>query len=287
MGALSGLGEAAGKLLKARGETIAVAESSAGGLISAALLAVPGASAYFVGGGVIYTHKAREILTEIDFEKHPGMRSASEPYAALLAETMRRRLDTTWGLAETGASGPGGNRYGDAAGHSCIAIVGPKIERAAEPEPIRASSERVRSSQSTPSASAEATVSAAKPEAEDARPAAVGKLLAVSTRANPRTPARWRSTSRKAEMRGVRSGAGVPSRTSSSAANAGSKRTVVSVYRASSVSEMEPTSGRFSARSRLPQYLISAKFAPARADAVRDASRSIGDPDMGLTGDGR
>ncbi|WP_193183748.1 CinA family protein [Nisaea sediminum] len=123
--ALGKLGEAAGKLLKARGETIAVAESSAGGLISASLLAVPGASAYFVGGGVIYTHKAREILTEIDFEQHPGMRSSSEPYAALLAETMRRRMDTTWGLAETGASGPGGNRYGDAAGHTCIALSGP------------------------------------------------------------------------------------------------------------------------------------------------------------------
>jgi len=125
MRALGGLGEAAGRLLKARGETIAVAESSAGGLISAALLAVPGASAYFAGGGVIYTHKAREILTEIDFARHPGMRSASEPYAALLAETMRRRMDTTWGLAETGAAGPAGNSYGDAAGHTCIALSGP------------------------------------------------------------------------------------------------------------------------------------------------------------------
>ncbi|UUX51600.1 CinA family protein [Nisaea acidiphila] len=123
--ALGRLGDAAGKLLKARGETIAVAESSAGGLISASLLAVPGASAYFVAGGVIYTQTAREILAEIDFEQHPGMRSASEPYAALLAETMRRRLDTTWGLAETGASGPSGNRYGDAAGHTCIALSGP------------------------------------------------------------------------------------------------------------------------------------------------------------------
>ena len=114
---LGGLGEAAGRLLTARGETIAVAESSAGGLISA--------SAYFVAGGVIYTHKAREIFTDIVFEQHPGMRSSSEPYAALLAETMRRKMDTTWGLAETGASGPRGNRYGDAAGHTCIALCGP------------------------------------------------------------------------------------------------------------------------------------------------------------------
>lgn len=125
MGELGRLGEMAGRLLKARGETIAVAESSSGGLISSCLLAVPGASAYFVAGGVIYTHKAREIFTDIEFDKHPGMRSSSEPYAALLAETMRRRMETTWGLAETGAAGPLGNRYGDAAGHTCIALSGP------------------------------------------------------------------------------------------------------------------------------------------------------------------
>lgn len=125
MGELGRLGETAGRLLRARGETIAVAESSSGGLISSCLLSVPGASTYFVAGGVIYTHKAREIFTDIDFEQHPGMRSSSEPYAALLAETMRRRMETTWGLAETGAAGPQGNRYGDAAGHTCIALCGP------------------------------------------------------------------------------------------------------------------------------------------------------------------
>lgn len=125
MGELGRLGEIAGRLLKTRGETVAVAESSAGGLISASLLAVPGASAYFISGSVIYTHKARETFTDIELEQHPGMRSSSEPYAALLAETMRRRLDTTWGLAETGAAGPRGNRYGDAAGHTCIALCGP------------------------------------------------------------------------------------------------------------------------------------------------------------------
>lgn len=125
MGELGRLGEQAGRLLKARGETIAVAESSGGGLISACLLAVPGASAYFIGGGVIYTHAARETLMEIDFDKHPGMRSSSEPYAALLADTVRLRLGSTWGLAETGAAGPKGNRYGDDAGHTCIALAGP------------------------------------------------------------------------------------------------------------------------------------------------------------------
>jgi len=108
-----------------RKQTIAVAESSTGGLISASLLAVPGASAYFLGGGVIYTRDARRILMEIPDEAMKGIRSASEPYAQLLASQIRNRFGTDWGLSETGATGPTGNRYGDAAGHSCMAIAGP------------------------------------------------------------------------------------------------------------------------------------------------------------------
>ena len=120
---------ALGALLKQRQETIAVAESSTGGLISAALLAVPGASAYFVGGGVIYTQTARRALLQLLDDSVKGIRSSSEPYALLKARTIRERLGTTWGLAETGATGPTGNRYGDAPGHTCIAITGP-VERA-------------------------------------------------------------------------------------------------------------------------------------------------------------
>ena len=120
------MAEAVGALLKERGETVAVSESSTGGLIAAALLAVPGASAYFVGGGVIYTHKARETLLEARLVDHPGMRASTEPYALLCASTIRGRLGTTWGLGETGASGPSGNRYGDAPGHCCIAVAGPR-----------------------------------------------------------------------------------------------------------------------------------------------------------------
>jgi PncC family amidohydrolase len=107
-----------------RKETIAVAEGSAGGLIAAALLSVPGASAYFVGGAVVYTGAARNALTDIGAEDMKGIRPASEPYAALLAKRMRERLNTTWGLAEAGAAGPSGNRYGDPAGHTCVAISG-------------------------------------------------------------------------------------------------------------------------------------------------------------------
>lgn len=111
-----------------RRQTIAVAESSTGGLISAALLAVPGASAYFLGGGVIYTRDARRILMDIPDDAMKGIRSASEPYATLLASQIRQRFPTDWGLSETGATGPTGNRYGDAAGHSCMAVAGPQSQ---------------------------------------------------------------------------------------------------------------------------------------------------------------
>ena len=122
---LSPLAEALAERLKAKGETIAVAESSSGGLISAALLAVPGASAYFLGGAVVYTGKARMSLLGLRREDVAGVRSASAPYALLLARTVRETHGATWGLSETGAAGPTGNPYGDAAGHTCVAIAGP------------------------------------------------------------------------------------------------------------------------------------------------------------------
>jgi PncC family amidohydrolase len=111
-----------------RKQTIAVAESSTGGLISASLLAVPGASAYFLGSAVVYTRDARRILMDIPDDAMKGIRSASETYAGLLASRIRQRCGADWGLSETGAAGPTGNRYGDAAGHSCIAVAGATSE---------------------------------------------------------------------------------------------------------------------------------------------------------------
>ena len=119
------LGSEVGALLKERKHTIGVAESSTGGLINAALVAVPGASAYYLGGEIIYTAVSRDRIAGITAEEMKGMRSASEPYAKLLAKRVREKLGATWGLAETGASGPTGNRYGDKPGHSCIAVSGP------------------------------------------------------------------------------------------------------------------------------------------------------------------
>jgi nicotinamide-nucleotide amidase len=120
-------GRMLGALLKERGETVAVSESAAGGLVCAALLAVPGASAYFVGGGVVYTQAARRAVLAAPDEV-AAMNCATEAYALAAARLVRERFGATWGLAETGASGPTGNRYGDAAGHACFAVAGP-VER--------------------------------------------------------------------------------------------------------------------------------------------------------------
>ena len=121
---LVSLAEPIAVLLKDRRETIAVAESSTGGLISAALLGIAGASSYFLGGAVVYTKTARRQLLDIPDSAMSGLRASTEAYALLLARTARTRFAASWALAETGATGPTGNRYGDAAGHSCIAVVG-------------------------------------------------------------------------------------------------------------------------------------------------------------------
>jgi PncC family amidohydrolase len=121
MSRLNDLAAQVAERLKARRETVAIAESSAGGLISAALLAVPGASAYFLGGAVVYTGKARMEFLRLRREDVAHVRSGTEAYAQILAETVRENLGATWGLSETGAAGPGGQVYG----HSAMAVAGP------------------------------------------------------------------------------------------------------------------------------------------------------------------
>jgi nicotinamide-nucleotide amidase len=129
MNELVPIAEKVAAALIARKATIAVAESSTGGLMSAALLAVPGASAYFLGGAVVYTRQSRRLLVDIPDSALEGMRPATEAYALLLARSVRAQFSSAWCLAETGATGPTGNRYGDAAGHSCLAVAG-AVERA-------------------------------------------------------------------------------------------------------------------------------------------------------------
>ena len=111
-------------LLKERRETVAVAESAAGGLITAALLAVPGASAYCLGGIVIYTRQGWEALRDFHETELQGHRSATEGNALVRARIARDRFKASWGIGETGAAGPTGNRYGDPAGHVCLAVSG-------------------------------------------------------------------------------------------------------------------------------------------------------------------
>ncbi len=114
-----------GAMLKERRETVAIAESSTGGLISAALLSVAGASAYFIGGSVVYTLKARRAMLDVPDAAFANIKSVTEEGALILARAAKERLGVTWSVSEIGASGPTGNRYGDPPGHSCIAIAGP------------------------------------------------------------------------------------------------------------------------------------------------------------------
>ena len=128
MNELSNRAQTVAALLKDAGQTIGVSESSGGGLVSACLLAVPGASAYFIGGAVTYTRTSHKAFLGVPDDALTGIRSSTEEYATLNARAVREALGTTWGLSETGASGPTGNRYGDAAGHTCVAVSGP-VER--------------------------------------------------------------------------------------------------------------------------------------------------------------
>ena len=117
-------GARCGELLEERGETVAVADGSAGGLVSVALLAVPGASAYFLGGAVIYTRNALDGMLTGPVERPSKLLGASEPWATHLARAARIHLRATWGVGEGGATGPSGNPYGDPPGHAWVAVSG-------------------------------------------------------------------------------------------------------------------------------------------------------------------
>ena len=114
-----------GALLKEKEQTVAVAESSAGGLICASLLAVPGASAYFKGGGAVYTRGSKQGLMGVTDEALAEARASTETHALNLARAAKEKLGADWGIGETGAAGPTGNTYGDSPGHSCVAVAGP------------------------------------------------------------------------------------------------------------------------------------------------------------------
>ncbi|MBM3344829.1 MAG: CinA family protein [Betaproteobacteria bacterium] len=119
------LAEKIAVLLNARKQTIAVAESSGGGLINAALLALPGASAYCKGGVVAYTRDAMLALRDVTPEMLATVRGGTEASALFRARAVRERFNADWGLSESGAAGPTGSRYGYDAGHCVLAVAGP------------------------------------------------------------------------------------------------------------------------------------------------------------------
>lgn len=125
MDSLKPVAERIAVILKERGQTLSIAEGSAGGLMSAAMLAVPGASAYFMGGAVVYTRVARRVLLGLSDDDMRAVRPSTANYSRLMADACRARFGTDWAIAESGATGPTGNRYGDAAGHAAIAVSGP------------------------------------------------------------------------------------------------------------------------------------------------------------------
>ena len=124
MSSLLKMGTPVGELLKQRGQTVAVSESAAGGIVSGALLSVPGASGYYLGGASVYTQTARRSLLRFS-DAEAQQRGSTEEYATLVAATMRDLLGADWTICESGAAGPSGNRYGDPAGHVALAVVGP------------------------------------------------------------------------------------------------------------------------------------------------------------------
>ncbi len=117
--------------LRARGEKVAVADGASGGLIMASLLTVPGALDFFVGGGVVYSFRARDVLFDLPRDAYEGMGSATPEYALLQARAIRERLGAQWGIAESGSAGASKHPLGVASGRSVAAVVGPDTERVA------------------------------------------------------------------------------------------------------------------------------------------------------------
>jgi len=116
-----------GARLVERGESVAVAESTSGGLVSAALLSVAGASRYYAGGGVVYTLASRTALAGVSAEQYANYRGTTPEMLVTLAESMRQRLGATWCIAESGLAGPTGSRFGAPAGKVTVSVAGPVV----------------------------------------------------------------------------------------------------------------------------------------------------------------
>lgn len=111
--------------LRAREEKLAVADGATGGLIMASLLTVPGALNFFVGGGVVYSFRARDVLFAQPREAYKGIRGPCQEYAELQARSIRDNMHADWGIAESGSVGGSNHPGGAPSGLSVVAVAGP------------------------------------------------------------------------------------------------------------------------------------------------------------------
>ena len=114
------------RILTKRKETVSVTETSTGGLISAGLLSVPGASSYFVGGVIPYARSVRGDLLNITKDKVVGLSPMSEEMAMSFAQNTKQKMQTDWAIAELGIAGPRGSVYGFEPGSCVVGISGPR-----------------------------------------------------------------------------------------------------------------------------------------------------------------
>jgi len=112
------------ELIKRRGETLATAESLTGGLLGAALTDVPGVSAIYRGGVIVYATELKAKLAGVPEDLLAAVGPVHPDTAAALASGVRERLDATYGLATTGVAGPD-PQAGVAAGTVYVAAAGP------------------------------------------------------------------------------------------------------------------------------------------------------------------
>lgn len=125
MESLLPLAERAADLLKSRSEKIAIGESSVGGLVSAALIAQAGASAFFLGSTVIYTREAGRILRDRSTLKLEGLEPLTPEFAQTMADGFKIQMGSDWATSEMGAAGPAGSPYGPKPGTAVVAVSGP------------------------------------------------------------------------------------------------------------------------------------------------------------------
>src|SRR4051812_9010939 len=114
-----------GALLVERGETVAVAEGTTGGLISSALLYVAGASKYYAGGALVYTLNSRIQLADVPAEQAANYQGTTIEMVAYMADSIRKKLGASWGIAEAGLAGPTGGRSGAPPGLTRVGVAGP------------------------------------------------------------------------------------------------------------------------------------------------------------------